>query len=111
MPLHEDTATGQATVIGYSDGSPLGQLAKENRVDIPLKDVPQHVRDAVLAAEDRGFYEHSGISFTGILRAAYQDVRGGGAKQGGSTITQQYARNAYLSQERTFADRKSTRLN
>ena len=103
IPLPEDTANAQATVIEYSDGSRLGQLAKENRVDIPLKDVPQHVRDAVLAAEDRGFYEHSGISFTGILRAAYQDVRGGGAKQGGSTITQQYARNAYLSQERTFA--------
>jgi membrane peptidoglycan carboxypeptidase len=103
IPLPEDTVNAQATVIEYADGSRLGQLAKENRVDIPLKDVPKHVQDAVLAAEDRGFYEHSGISFTGILRAAYQDVRGGGARQGGSTITQQYARNAYLSQERTFA--------
>ena len=103
IPLPQDTANAQATIIEYADGSRLGQIAKENRVDIPLSDVPPHVRDAVLAAEDRGFYEHSGISFSGIMRAVYQDVRGGGAKQGGSTITQQYARNAYLSQERTFA--------
>ncbi len=103
IPLPADTENAQATIIEYSDGSRLGQLAKENRVDIPLKDVPPHVRDAVLAAEDRKFYEHSGISFSGIARAAWQDVRGGGARQGGSTITQQYARNAFLSKERTFA--------
>jgi membrane peptidoglycan carboxypeptidase len=103
IPLPSETANAQATIVEYSDGSRLGQLAKENRVDIPLKDVPPHVRDAVIAAEDRGFYKHSGVSFSGILRAAYRDVRGGGSTQGGSTITQQYARNAYLSQERTFA--------
>ncbi len=103
IPLPDDNERAQATIIEYSDGSRLGQLAKENRVDIPLKDVPPHVRDAVLAAEDRKFYEHSGISLTGIARAAYRDIRGGGARQGGSTITQQYARNAFLSKERTFA--------
>ena len=103
VPTPGEIATEQATVIEYADGSRMTIIAKENRVDVPLDQVPQHVRDAVLAAEDRGFYDHSGISFTGILRAAYQDVRGGGAKQGGSTITQQYARNAFLSQERTVA--------
>ena len=103
IPLPEDTLNAQATIIEYRDGAELGKFYKENRVDIPLADVPQHVRDAVLAAEDRGFYEHSGISLSGIARAAYQDLRGGGARQGGSTITQQYARNAYLSKERTFA--------
>ena len=103
VPLPSELDTAQATVIEYSDGSTLGQIAKENRTDIPLADVPEHVKWAVLAAEDRGYYKHSGISLSGIVRAAYHDVRGGGAKQGGSTITQQYARNAFLTQHRTFA--------
>ncbi|HVF05002.1 MAG TPA: transglycosylase domain-containing protein [Frankiaceae bacterium] len=103
VPLPGDTANPQATIIEYADGSQMTTIHKENRIEIPLSQVPEHVRDAVLAAEDRGFYEHSGISVSGIARALYQDVRGGGAKQGGSTITQQYARNAFLSQERTVA--------
>ncbi|HEX7221834.1 MAG TPA: transglycosylase domain-containing protein [Candidatus Limnocylindrales bacterium] len=103
IPLPSELDTAQATVIEYADGSPMGTIAKENRTDIGLNDVPPHVRDAILAAEDRGYYDHSGISLTGIARAAYQDVRGGGAKQGGSTITQQYARNAFLSRQKTFA--------
>ncbi|HEU0131325.1 MAG TPA: transglycosylase domain-containing protein [Mycobacteriales bacterium] len=103
VPKPSDLDNKQATVILYRDGSVLGQIAKENRTDVPLADVPPHVRDAVLAAEDRGYYKHSGISVTGIARAAFQDVFGHGAKQGGSTITQQYARNKFLSQHRTFA--------
>ncbi len=103
VPLPSDIDRAQATTIEFADGSRLGILAKENRVDIPLADVPEQVRNAVLAAEDRGYYKHPGISFTGIARAAFQDVFGHGAKQGGSTITQQYARNAYLTQHRTFA--------
>ena len=103
IPLPSELDTAQATVIEYADGSVLGQIAKENRTDIPLKDVPQHVRDAVLAAEDRSYYDHSGISLTGIARAAVQDIRGGGAHQGGSTITQQYARTAFLNRKKTFA--------
>jgi membrane peptidoglycan carboxypeptidase len=103
VPLPSDIDSAQATIIEFSDGSTMGTIAKENRTDIPLKDVPQGVRDAVLAAEDRGYYKHSGISLTGIARAAFQDVFGRGAKQGGSTITQQYARNKFLTQHRTFA--------
>ncbi|HEV2888838.1 MAG TPA: transglycosylase domain-containing protein [Frankiaceae bacterium] len=103
IPLPSELDRAQATVIEYSDGSTMGQIAKENRTDIALADVPPHVRDAVIAAEDRSYYEHSGISVSGIARAAYHDVRGGGAKQGGSTITQQYARNAFLNRQRTFA--------
>ena len=103
IPLPSELDTAQATIIEYGDGSTMGQIAKENRTDIPLADVPAHVRDAVLAAEDRSYYNHSGISLSGIARAAYQDVRGGGARQGGSTITQQYARNAFLNRDRTFA--------
>jgi membrane peptidoglycan carboxypeptidase len=103
VPLPSDIDSAQATIIEFSDGSTMGTIAKENRTDIPLADVPQPVRDAILAAEDRGYYKHSGISPTGIARAAFQDVFGRGAKQGGSTITQQYARNKFLTQHRTFA--------
>ena len=103
VPLPSDFDNAQATIIEYADGSKMDELAKEHRTDVPLSDVPQHVRDAVLAAEDRGYYKHSGISLTGIARAAFRDVVGGGAKQGGSTITQQYARNKFLTQHRTFA--------
>jgi membrane peptidoglycan carboxypeptidase len=103
VPLPSDTDNAQATIVEFSDGSRLGQLAKENRVDVPLNTVPQHVRDAVLAAEDRGYYKHPGISITGIARAGFQDLFGHGSTQGGSTITQQYARNAYLNNHRTFA--------
>jgi membrane peptidoglycan carboxypeptidase len=97
--------TDQTTIVYYSDGkTEIGRLSGEvNRINIKLKDVPKHVQDAVLAAEDRKFYEHSGVSFRGIARAAYRDIRGGGTRQGGSTIPQQYAKNAFLSSEKTFA--------
>ena len=68
---------------------------------MPLDEVPDHVQKAVLAAEDRTFYENQGISPTGIARAFWSNLRGN-STQGGSTITQQYAKNAYLSQERTY---------
>jgi membrane peptidoglycan carboxypeptidase len=103
VPLPKDFDNAQSTIIEYSDGSKMDELAKEHRIDVPLSDVPEPVRNAVLAAEDRGYYKHAGISVTGIARAAFQDVFGRGAKQGGSTITQQYARNKFLTQHRTFA--------
>ena len=65
--------------------------------------VPEHVQRAVLAAEDRGFYTEPGISPRGIARALLTNVRGGGVQQGGSTITQQYAKNAFLTSERTYS--------
>ncbi len=64
--------------------------------------VSQPARKAVLAAEDRRFYSEPGISFTGIGRALYANIAGGGVSQGGSTITQQYAKNAFLTQQRTY---------
>ena len=59
------------------------------------------LRSAVLATEDRDFYEHGGVDPVGIGRALYQDLRGGGVQQGGSTITQQYVKNVYLTSERS----------
>ena len=92
----------QATTVLYSDGSYLGNIGKTNRVSVPLSQVPVDVQHAVLAAEDRKFYSEPGISITGIARAVLVDLSGGHV-QGGSTITQQYAKNAYLTQKRTLS--------
>jgi penicillin-binding protein 1B len=74
---------------------------KERR-PVAVAEVPKDLVNAVLAAEDSDFYRHSGISITGIVRAAWVDVRGRGIRQGGSTLTQQLVKNIYLSQERTL---------
>lgn len=71
------------------------------RRPVPLDRIPGDVARAVLAAEDAGFFEHPGISATGILRALWTNLRGGEIRQGGSTVTQQLAKNLYLSAERT----------
>ncbi len=68
----------------------------------PLYRIPGDVARAVLAAEDAGFFEHPGVSATGILRALWTNLRGGEIRQGGSTVTQQLAKNLYLSAERTM---------
>ncbi len=74
-----------------------------NRVPISkLDDVPLMVQHAVLAAEDRNFFKHGGVDPIGITRAAINDLTSGTRSQGGSTITQQYVRNVYLSQKRTW---------
>src|SRR5882724_93219 len=77
-----------------------GDDFKERR-PVKLADVPKDLINAVLAAEDDDFFRHSGISVTGIARAAWVDVRGRGIRQGGSTLTQQLVKNLYLSQDRT----------
>ncbi|HVM26405.1 MAG TPA: transglycosylase domain-containing protein, partial [Mycobacteriales bacterium] len=103
VPPPDSLATAGATRILYSDGSELGRVGGQNRIPVRLDAVPQHVRDAVLAAEDRGHYSDPGISPRGIARALFTNVRGGGdIQQGGSTITQQYAKNAFLTSERTY---------
>ena len=103
IPNASSFATAQQTTLYYSDGkSVLARLGSTTRVDVPLSKVPLQVRRAVLAAEDRHFYSEPGISPTGILRALVTDIRGGEISQGGSTITQQYVKNAYLTSQRTF---------
>jgi membrane peptidoglycan carboxypeptidase len=103
IPSPSSIATAQTTTLYYSDGKTvLARIGTTTRTDVPLTAVPVHVRNAVLAAEDRQFYSEPGISPTGIMRAMYEDVKGGDVAQGGSTITQQYAKNAYLTQQRTF---------
>ncbi len=102
IPAPNDLATAQTSVVYYDGGKDvIGRYAEVNREIVSLDDVPDQVELAVLAAEDRGFYENEGISPVGIARSLWNNIRGGNT-QGGSTITQQYARNAYLTQERTI---------
>jgi membrane peptidoglycan carboxypeptidase len=103
IPKISSAATNQASSIRYADGGEIGRVGTDNRKLVALSDVSDPAQKAVLAAEDRGFYSEPGISPRGIFRAAVANLRGGGVQQGGSTITQQYAKNAYLTQQRTFS--------
>ena len=104
VPTPNEVATAQTSVIYFSDGkSEIGRVSDYNRESVPLKQVPLHVQRALLAAEDRNFYENKGISPTGIARAVWVAVKGGQATQGGSTITQQYVKNYFLSADRTIS--------
>ena len=75
---------------------------EQDRVNVKLADVPPVLIDAVLASEDREFYSHGGVDPLGVVRALWHDIRNEGTTQGGSTITQQYVKNAYLTNERTL---------
>jgi len=102
IPNPNDTATNQQNFFLYSDGKIMAHGGQVNRINVTLDQVPKPVQQAVLSAEDRSYESEPGISPTGILRAFWTDLRGGDIQQGGSTITQQYVKNAYLSQQRTF---------
>jgi len=93
--------SSQSTIIQYSNGEEIGRVGTQNRQIVPLAKIPLNVRHAVLAAEDSGFYSNRAFSITGILRAVINNLRGG-ALQGGSTITQQYAKTAFLTPSRTI---------
>ncbi len=84
-----------------SDGQPLGEFGEERRTFVPIAEVPQVMKDAVLAAEDARFYQHGGVDYKGVARAALENLRDA-RSQGASTITMQVARNFYLSTEKTF---------
>ena len=103
VPQPNEVTTAQTTILYYDDGvTELGRLGEANRVSVPIDEVPLLTQRTVLAAEDRQFYEHDGFSIRGIARALYTNLTGASGAGGGSTITQQYAKNAYLTQERSF---------
>jgi membrane peptidoglycan carboxypeptidase len=102
VPRPESLPLPQVATILYSDGSVMARIGTINRTIVKLDKVPVSVRWAVLAAEDRGFYSEPGVSIRGTIRAAVSDLTGGDT-QGGSSITQQYAKNAYLSDARTLS--------
>ena len=103
IPEPNDAALAEASVIYYADGeTELDRLSEINRESVPIDQIPEHVRNAVLAAEDRSFYENDGISIRGLGRAVVGLVTGDSTSGGGSTITQQYVRNYFLTQERSY---------
>lgn len=85
-----------------ADGQMIGEFGEERREVIPFKDVPDLMKKAILAAEDERFYQHGGVDAQGIVRAALSNFIGGGRRQGASTITQQVAKNFFLSSEKTY---------
>jgi len=85
-----------------ADGYLIGEFGEERRHYVRIQDVPETMKQAILAAEDERFYEHPGVDVFGIMRAAYANFVGGGRHQGASTITMQVARNFFLSFEKTM---------
>jgi penicillin-binding protein 1A len=94
---------GQNSFVFAATGTLLGSIpAERNRTPVPLRKVSPWMRRATVAIEDHRFYEHGGVDYEGIARAAWKDLRAGHVVQGGSTITQQLVRNLYISKERTL---------
>jgi penicillin-binding protein 1A len=91
------------SVVLDRDGRWVGRFYVERRRPVALEDVPLHLRLAFLAAEDASFYEHGGLDLAALVRAAWKNVSGWGIEQGGSTITQQLAKNVLLHRERSFS--------
>ena len=88
--------------IYTADGTLMGEFGEERRAVVSIADVPPLLKHAIIAAEDERFYQHPGIDYIGVLRAAYTNVVYGGRRQGASTITMQVARNFFLSSEKTL---------
>ncbi len=92
----------EATVVYDAKDRPFGDVAVQRRYYVSLEDIPKHVRQAFISAEDRNFYKHFGIDPVAILRAAIANIRHREIKQGASTITQQVARNLFLTPDRSL---------
>ena len=112
LPALDQLGTYQPSLVTQvysSDQQLIGQFFIERRILTPVADIPEQLRRAVIAVEDVRFFEHPGLDYIGMLRAAWTNVRRGGKVEGASTITQQLARSLFLSSERTF-DRKVREL-
>ncbi|HBO38426.1 MAG TPA: penicillin-binding protein 1A [Pasteurellaceae bacterium] len=92
----------QPMQIYTADGKLIGEVGEQRRIPVKLADIPPKLIDAVIATEDSRFYDHHGLDPIGIARAVYVAVTNGGATQGASTITQQLARNFFLTPEKTI---------
>ncbi|HET9442317.1 MAG TPA: transglycosylase domain-containing protein [Acidimicrobiales bacterium] len=104
LPDPRPIEAGQVSRVYDQNGEEIGQF-REFEQSIPVRptDIPVHLKQAVISAEDKSFYRHGGVDVRGSVRALWVDLRGGGIRQGGSTITQQYVKNAYVGKERTVA--------
>ena len=102
VPDPNAAATAQSNVYYYADNTTeLGRTGAVNRVSVPISQISINMQHAAVSAEDRTFYTNRGVSITGIVRAGWYTVTGKGL-QGGSTITQQYVKNYYLTQEQNL---------
>ncbi|HWH28334.1 MAG TPA: transglycosylase domain-containing protein [Mycobacteriales bacterium] len=97
----EPPTPAQRTTVLARTGQVIAYLYLQNRVPVTLDPVPPHVRDAVIAVEDERFYEHNGIDVKGSLRAAVENATSRAVRQGGSTLTQQYVKNALVASAST----------
>ncbi len=105
IPQPNELATAQASIIYFADGkTELGRLSEidGNRESVDISRIPKPVQQAMVAAEDRSFYENEGISPKGIARAAWDTLQGSSTAGGGSTITQQYVKNYFLTSDRSL---------
>ncbi|MGH8829385.1 MAG: transglycosylase domain-containing protein [Jiangellaceae bacterium] len=104
VPEPNEFAQSESSIVFWADGkTELGRFNAEDRESVDISQIPPHVQHAVVAAEDRSFYDNSGFDPIGIARAGFDYVSGGGAiAGGGSTITQQYVKNYYLTQDQTL---------
>ena len=98
---------GRSSAIYAADGSLIGFIRSENvRQPLPAKSLPQVLREATVAIEDKNFYEHGALDYEGIARALVKDIEAGAPVQGASTITQQLVRNLYISNPQNTIERK-----
>src|SRR5262249_45731710 len=101
----KDIRLAEPLRVFTSDGKLIAEYGETKRIPVALEDVPKQLINAILATEDRRFYEHPGIDFIGLVRAGASFISTGEKTQGASTITMQVARNFYLTRKKTF-DRK-----
>lgn len=102
VPKPDDLALAEKTTVYYADGTTeMGTLGDVNRQIIDASTLPDYVSKAVVASEDRTFYTNSGVNFKGILRALWNNLRGG-ARQGGSTLTQQYVERYFMGETTSY---------
>ena len=102
ISVQNSYTSSKASVFKYSNGSEVGRVYREDRVEIPLIRIPIHFQEAVLAAEDSYFYSHTGVNPVSIVKALFKNATSD-STQGGSTITQQYAKIAYLKPEQKIS--------
>jgi penicillin-binding protein 1A len=103
LELLRPVALGQNSFVYAANGTPLGAIpAERNRQPVKIDRMSPSIREATVAIEDRRFYEHGGLDFHGIFRAAFKNLESGRIVEGGSTITQQLVRNLYIGNERSL---------